>query len=80
MTTTASETRLRVDTDRFSGRHIGPRDGDVTAMLETLGLQSLEQLIHQAVPRSIRMDRAFTVTLPLATRNDGEGRRCGVGR
>ena len=41
--------------DRFVKRHIGPRSHDVTKMLDTLGLSSLEELVDQAVPHNIRM-------------------------
>ncbi|MFQ5399183.1 MAG: aminomethyl-transferring glycine dehydrogenase [Anaerolineae bacterium] len=41
--------------DRFVKRHIGPRSKDVTYMLNALGLPSLEALIAEAVPESIRM-------------------------
>src|SRR3546814_476777 len=41
----------------FAARHIGPRDADIRAMLATLGVTSLETLITQAVPKSIRLDR-----------------------
>lgn len=44
-------------TSNFSQRHIGPRDADQRAMLAALGLPSMETLISQAVPRSIRLDR-----------------------
>ena len=38
----------------FVDRHIGPRDADVAAMLETVGHESLEALATAAVPASIR--------------------------
>jgi len=41
----------------FSGRHIGPGPSDARTMLAALGLPSLETLISQTVPRSIRLDR-----------------------
>ena len=40
--------------DAFVGRHIGPRDGDVAAMLESVGYESLDALVDAAVPASIR--------------------------
>ncbi len=43
----------------FADRHIGPSDKDVRAMLAALGLPSLETLVSQAVPKSIRLDRAL---------------------
>lgn len=41
----------------FSARHIAPPGGDVKAMLSALGLPSVETLISQAVPQSIRFER-----------------------
>lgn len=40
----------------FIGRHIGPDAHQQKAMLSTLGLESLEQLIADTVPGSIRME------------------------
>ncbi|MCC2687933.1 MAG: gcvP [Rhizobiaceae bacterium] len=45
----------------FSGRHIGPGPNDARAMLATLGVPSLETLISQTVPRSIRLDRSLAL-------------------
>jgi glycine dehydrogenase len=41
----------------FADRHIGPDPQDVRAMLNTLGMTSLDALISQTVPKSIRLDR-----------------------
>jgi glycine dehydrogenase len=41
----------------FSARHIGPRAADQRAMLAALGIPSVETLISQAVPASIRLGR-----------------------
>ena len=51
-------------TDAFARRHIGPSDADVAAMLATLGLDSLEDLIRETVPGSIL--RAAPLHLPAA--------------
>lgn len=40
----------------FSSRHIGPREADIKAMLATLGVPSIQTLITQAVPKSIRLE------------------------
>ncbi|MBM6546356.1 aminomethyl-transferring glycine dehydrogenase [Janibacter sp. YIM B02568] len=45
----------------FVGRHIGPRDHDVDAMLETVGQPSLEALCDVAVPGAIRMSGSLDV-------------------
>ena len=42
--------------DDFARRHIGPRRREVEEMLEAIGASSLDDLIDQTVPRSIRMD------------------------
>ncbi|MFC6634867.1 aminomethyl-transferring glycine dehydrogenase [Microbulbifer taiwanensis] len=40
--------------DAFIHRHIGPDESQVEAMLKTLGVSSLEELIEKTVPESIR--------------------------
>jgi glycine dehydrogenase len=40
-------------TSGFASRHIGPSPADVTAMLRTIGVDSLDQLIAETVPSSI---------------------------
>jgi len=40
----------------FFERHIGPDDDDVRSMLDVLGLPSLDALIDEAVPQSIRFE------------------------
>jgi len=41
-------------TDTFVSRHIGPREADIGAMLETLGVSTLDELIERVVPARIR--------------------------
>ena len=41
----------------FANRHIGPGPAEQREMLKALGVTSLETLIAQAVPKSIRLDR-----------------------
>jgi len=48
----------------FSSRHIGPGTRDTRAMLAALGLPSLDTLIAQAVPNSIRLDRPLALPAP----------------
>jgi glycine dehydrogenase len=47
--------------DTFEHRHIGPSKGDLPEMLETLGVSSLDQLIEQTVPASIRLTSALGI-------------------
>jgi glycine dehydrogenase len=48
----------------FMGRHIGPRDEDIQAMLKELGFSSLEELANQVVPQKIRTTKNFPVVGP----------------
>jgi glycine dehydrogenase len=48
----------------FASRHIGPRTADQRAMLAALGVPSLETLIAQAVPKSIRLERPLDLPAP----------------
>ncbi len=42
-------------TDVFAERHIGPDEREIREMLEVVGARSLEELIEQTVPASIRL-------------------------
>jgi glycine dehydrogenase len=50
----------------FAQRHIGPSHKDVAEMLEIIGVPSVEALISQALPDSIRFDRALEVGATLS--------------
>lgn len=43
-----------MSTDSFSARHIGPRPEELHAMLTAVGVSSLDQLMDETVPESIR--------------------------
>lgn len=43
-------------TDAFDERHLGPDADDVAAMLDTLGVDSLDALVDATIPDSIRTD------------------------
>ena len=42
-------------TDRFQRRHIGPNEAETRAMLQTIGVSSLDELIEQTIPEDIRL-------------------------
>jgi len=48
-------------TDRFRDRHIGPDPREIAAMLDTVGLDSLDALIDATVPDSIRLKRPLDI-------------------
>ena len=50
--------------DAFIRRHIGPDADEQQSMLQTLGLGSLDQLIDQAVPQSIRQSTPLDLAPP----------------
>lgn len=52
-------------TDAFLDRHLGPRPRDAEVMLRAIEAESLEALIDQAVPRSIRSQRPLELPEPL---------------
>jgi glycine dehydrogenase len=47
--------------DAFVGRHIGPNDDEIAAMLATVEASSLEDLTARAVPAQIRTDRPLNL-------------------
>ena len=49
------------DLPAFAARHIGPREDDVTAMLEVVGRSSLADLVDTAVPGGIRGAEALDI-------------------
>ncbi len=49
----------------FVRRHIGPSDAEITKMLQTLGLPSLDALVDETVPSDIRRNRALDLPAPL---------------
>ena len=50
--------------DDFVRRHIGPSDADINSMLTAIGADSLEDLIDQTVPSSIRFNRPLNLPEP----------------
>jgi glycine dehydrogenase len=49
----------------FASRHIGPQADERDKMLAALGLTSLEDLVDQAMPSSIRVERPLALPAPL---------------
>jgi len=50
--------------NEFQARHIGPRPTDLTAMLATIGVSSLEQLIDETVPKNIQLKEPLHIGEP----------------
>ena len=50
----------------FLGRHIGITATETTTMLQTMGMQSVEELIDKTVPASIRLPKDLDVSAPMS--------------
>ncbi|PRD48802.1 aminomethyl-transferring glycine dehydrogenase [Sphingobacterium haloxyli] len=55
--------------EKFQDRHNGPRAEEVQEMLGYLGLQSLDQLIDQAIPSQIRLKKALALPTALSEKS-----------
>ena len=54
--------------DDFATRHIGPTPQDVDAMLEVVGVPTLQDLLDRTIPASIRHDEPLALDPPLTER------------
>ena len=54
--------RLPMNTDAFVLRHIGPRQSDHKEMLETIGANSIDQLIQETIPDNIRLQKSLNLS------------------
>ncbi len=64
----ALETTLSMETGTFAARHIGPRKSEEAAMLATVGVSSLEELIAKTVPANIRLKAPLKLAPPMTER------------
>jgi len=44
-------------TDKFVERHIGPNEEEIQKMLATIGANSVDELLEQTLPQSIRLKK-----------------------
>uniref|UniRef100_A0A8B9K9J8 glycine dehydrogenase (aminomethyl-transferring) n=1 Tax=Astyanax mexicanus TaxID=7994 RepID=A0A8B9K9J8_ASTMX len=51
--------------DDFAERHIGPGDKEKREMLNTLGLESISEMIENTIPSSIRLQRSLKMDDPV---------------
>ncbi|MEH6813907.1 MAG: aminomethyl-transferring glycine dehydrogenase, partial [Motiliproteus sp.] len=54
--------------EEFIGRHLGPDEAQAAAMLESLGVSSLDELIEQTVPEAIRLPGELALAAPRSER------------
>ena len=55
-----------MNTEKFALRHIGIRNQDLDHMLETIGVDSLEQLINETIPEEIRLKEPLQLDAPIS--------------
>ncbi|WP_417886012.1 aminomethyl-transferring glycine dehydrogenase [Zunongwangia sp.] len=53
-------------TDSFALRHIGPKEENLTEMLQTIGVDSLEQLIYETIPNDILLKQPLNLPKALS--------------
>ena len=54
-----------MNTNAFALRHIGPNEEDQNLMLETIGVDSLDQLIYETIPDDIRLKNGLKLDDPM---------------
>ncbi len=52
--------------NEFAGRHIGPNEKETAAMLKTIGVRTLDELIDKTIPATIRNPKKLNVPGPLS--------------
>jgi glycine dehydrogenase len=52
--------------DAFVNRHIGPRESEIKKMLETVDAKSIDELIAQTVPATIRLKSPLALDAPVS--------------
>lgn len=60
-------------TEQFLWRHVGPRPEDIEEMLGVIGVKSVDELIGQTVPESIRLKKVLDLPAPLTESNFWHG-------
>ncbi|WP_297763853.1 aminomethyl-transferring glycine dehydrogenase [uncultured Muriicola sp.] len=53
-------------TDSFALRHIGIREEDLPKMFQTIGVDSLEELMYQTIPQDIRLKEDLPLDAPMS--------------
>src|SRR5690606_33486810 len=59
-------TFILMNTNSFALRHIGPNEQEQKDMLQTLGVNSLDQLIYETIPDDIRLENPLNLDEPMS--------------
>lgn len=55
-----------MNTNSFQRRHVGPSEQEQNEMLQTIGLQNLDQLIFETIPDDIRLKKSLNLDAPMS--------------
>ena len=61
-----------MDTNKFVNRHVGIAEEDIPAMLEAIGVKSVNELIDQTIPANIRLKEPLNLPEPMTEREFAE--------
>ncbi|MDR2918307.1 MAG: aminomethyl-transferring glycine dehydrogenase [Tannerella sp.] len=61
-----------MDTTKFVNRHIGVTEKDEASMLQTIGMQSIDELINQTIPSNIRLKKSMELPESMTEREFSE--------
>jgi len=61
-----------MDTNNFATRHIGVSPEDISSMLQTIGVDSLDELIDQTIPADILLKKPLELPEPVTEREFAE--------
>jgi len=50
-----------MNSDSFSSRHIGPSEKEIIKMLDYMNLESIEKLLEETIPKSIRLNKPIEI-------------------
>lgn len=63
---TGTRTSPLAHPDTFITRHLGPQEHELGSMLETIGVSSLDDLMYEAIPDTIRMEKPLQTGAPMS--------------
>ena len=55
-----------MNTTSFQKRHIGPNEIDKKLMLDSIGLNNLDELINETIPEDIRLQDTLNLDAPMS--------------
>ena len=57
---------FKMNTESFERRHIGPTDVEIEQMLKAIKAKSIDELIEQTIPKSIRNTKEMVLDPPMS--------------